>query len=176
MTTLILFVGRGLGSIDKMSALIKICRFEDPCQVPIPEPAAPRHKKSEPPTIPRGLASTITKYWLPPNSLGAGAAADRRVVEADVAAAAAFAALLDAFAALLDHLAAGLVAAGAVDAAAVLGEFALAIAASEIDLAAGDAVVGAAAAAEAVAEHLAEVLQRAAGDFVFTAAPDLAAC
>lgn len=175
MTTLILFVGREAKSIDKMSTLIKECGCEDPCHVPIPEPRRAKALKKRAPTISRGLASTISKYWLPPNLLRAGAAADGRVVEADVAAAAAFAALLQAFAALLDHLAAGLVAAGAVDAAAVLGELALAVAASEVDLAAGDAVVGAAAAAEAVAEHLAEVLQRAAGDFIFTAAPDLAA-
>ena len=90
--------------------------------------------------------------------LRAGAAADRRVVEADVAAAAAFAALRKAIAAGLNHGAAGLVAARAANAAAVLGVFALANTDGEVALAAGDSVARAAAAAETVGQHAAEVL------------------
>jgi hypothetical protein len=107
--------------------------------------------------------------------LAAGAAADRRVVEADVAAAAAFAALLEAVAASLNHGAAFLVAAGAANAAAVLRVFTLALAAGEIALAALNAIPGTAAAAQAIAQHAAEILQRAAGDFVIAAAVNLAA-
>ena len=107
--------------------------------------------------------------------LGAGAAADRRVIEADVAAATAFAALREAVAAGLQHRTAGLVAAGAADAAAVFGVLALALAAAEVHLAALDAVPGAAAAAETIAQHAAEILQRTAGDFVVAAAMNLAA-
>ena len=112
-------------------------------------------------------------FWV--QQLGAGAAADRRVVEADVAAATRFAAGVQAIAACLDHGLASLVAGGAADAAAVFGVFALANTAREIALTAADAVVGAVAAAHAVAEHAAKVLQRAAGDFIIAAAMDLAA-
>jgi hypothetical protein len=105
----------------------------------------------------------------------AGAAANRRVVEADVAAATALAAGFEAIAARLENRAAGFVAGGAADAAAVLGELALADADGQVALAAADAVAGAVAAAEAVAEHAAEILQRATGDFIFAAAVDLEA-
>ena len=107
--------------------------------------------------------------------LSAGTAAHWRVVEADVAAAAALTALLQAVAAGLNHGAAGLVAACAADAAAVLRVFALANTAGEIALAAGDAVAGAAAAAQAVGQHAAEVLQCAAGYFIIAAAVDFTA-
>ena len=107
--------------------------------------------------------------------LGAGAAADWRVVEADVAAAAAFAALREAVAAGLNHGLASLVAARAANAAAVLGVFALANTDGEVALAAGDSVARAAAAAETVGQHAAEVLQRAAGNFIIAAAMNLAA-
>jgi hypothetical protein len=107
--------------------------------------------------------------------LSAGAAANRRAIEAHVAAATVVAAGLKAFAALLDHRAAGLIAARAGDAAAVLRVLALAGAAAQINLAALDAVPRAAAAAQAIGQHAAKVLQRAAGDFVFTAAMNFAA-
>ena len=113
--------------------------------------------------------------FLTNQQLGAGAAADWRVVEADVAAATAFAALRQAVAAGLQHLAAGLVAAGAADAAAVFRVFTLALATAEVHLAALNAIPGANAAAHAVAQHAAEILQRAAGDFVIAAAMNLAA-
>ena len=90
--------------------------------------------------------------------LRAGAAADRRVVEADVAAAARFAAGVEAVAARLNHGLAGLVAGGAADAAAVFGVFALANTDGEVALAAGDSVARAAAAAETIGQHAAEVL------------------
>jgi hypothetical protein len=107
--------------------------------------------------------------------LSAGAAANRRVVEADVASAAALAALLQAIAARLNHRAAFLVAARAANAAAILRVFALALAAGEINLAALNAIPRAAAAAQAVAQHAAKILQRAAGDFVIATAVNLAA-
>ena len=107
--------------------------------------------------------------------LRAGAAADRRVVEADVAAAARFAAGAEAVAARLNHGLAGLIARRAADAAAVFGVFALANAHREIALAAGDAVARAAAAAQAIGQHLAEVLQRALRNFIIVTAVDLAA-
>ena len=113
--------------------------------------------------------------FLASQQLGAGTAADRRVVEADVAAAAALAALLQAIAARLNHRAAFLVAARAANAAAILRVLALALTASEVDLAALNAVPGAAAAAQAVAQHAAKILQRTAGDFVIAAAVNLAA-
>ena len=72
--------------------------------------------------------------------LGAGAAADRRVVEADVATAAALAARAEAVAASLDHRRAGLVAARAANAAAILRVFALANTHCQIALAARNAV------------------------------------
>jgi hypothetical protein len=106
--------------------------------------------------------------------LRAGAAANRRVVEADVAAAAALAAGLEALAAGLDHLAAGLIARRAADAATVFGVFTLANAAGQVALAASNTVEGAAAAAESVGEHAAEILQRAPGNFIIAAAMDLA--
>src|SRR3954470_8445683 len=105
--------------------------------------------------------------------LGAGAAANRRAVEADVAAAAALAALRQAVAAGLNHRTAGLVAARAADAAAVLREFALANSNGEVALAAGDAVAAADAAAQTIGQHAAEVLQRAARDFIIATAMDL---
>ena len=107
--------------------------------------------------------------------LRTGAAADRRVVEADVAAATRFAAGAQAVAAGLDHGLAGLVAGGAADAAAVFGVFALANTDGEVALAAGDSVARAAAAAETVGQHAAKVLQRAASNIIITAAMDLAA-
>lgn len=107
--------------------------------------------------------------------LRAGAAADRRVVEADVAAAAALAALLQAVAAGLNHGLAGLIATRAADAAAVLRVFAFANTDREIALAAGDAVARAAAAAQAVGQHAAEILQCAAGYFIIAAAVNLTA-
>ena len=106
--------------------------------------------------------------------LRTGAAADRRVVEADVARAARFAAGAEAIAASLNHGLASLVATRAADAAAVFGVFALANTDGEVALAAGDSVARAAAAAETVGQHAAEVLQCATGDFVIAAAMDLA--
>ena len=103
------------------------------------------------------------------------AAADRCVVEADVAAATRFAAGAQAVAAGLNHGLAGLVAGGAADAAAVFGVFALANTDGEVALAAGDSVARAAAAAETIGQHAAEVLQRATRDFVIATAVDLAA-
>ena len=88
----------------------------------------------------------------------ASAAADRRVVEAQVASATRRAASLQAVAALLQDFGAGLVTAGAADADAVLGVLALADTKREVALAHADAVAGAAATAEPVAEHAAEVL------------------
>jgi hypothetical protein len=111
----------------------------------------------------------------PSYNLRTGAAANWRVVEADVAAAARFAAGAEAVAASLNHRLAGLVARRAADAAAVFGVFALANTDGEIALAAGDPVARAAAAAETVGQHAAEVLQRATGDFIVAAAMDLAA-
>ena len=92
------------------------------------------------------------------HQLRAGAAADRRVVEADVAAATRFAAGAEAVAAGLDHGLASLVAGRAADAAAVFGVFAFANTDGEIALAARDTVAGAAAAAETICQHAAEVL------------------
>jgi hypothetical protein len=128
------------------------------------------HLAVEPPDLPGALT-----FKLLSQELRAGTAAHGRVVEADVAAAAAFAALRQAVAAGLDHGLAGLVAARAADAAAVLGVFALANTDGEIALTARDAVAGATAAAQTVSQHAAEVLQRSAGDFVLAAAVDLAA-
>jgi len=107
--------------------------------------------------------------------LRAGAAADRRVVEADVAAATRFAAGVEAVAARLDHGLAGLVAGGAADAAAVFGVFAFANTDGEVALAAGDPVARAAAAAETIGQHAAEILQGATSDVIVAAAMDLAA-
>ena len=107
--------------------------------------------------------------------LSAGAAANRRIVEADIASAAALAALLQAIAASLNHGAAFLVAAVAADAAAIFSVFTLALTAGEVDLAALNAVLRAAAAAQAVAQHAAKILQRATSDFVIAAAVNLAA-
>jgi hypothetical protein len=105
----------------------------------------------------------------------AGAAADRRVVEADVAAATALAAGFEAIAARLENRAAGLVARDAANAAAVLRILALANAAGQVALAAANAVARAVAATEAVAEHATQILQRAASDFIFAATVDLEA-
>lgn len=105
----------------------------------------------------------------------AGAAANRRVVERDVAAATAVAAGGQAIAARLENRAAGLVARRAGDAAAILRVLTLADAASEVTLTAADPILAAADTAEPVAEHAAEILQRATGDFVFTATVDLEA-
>jgi len=105
----------------------------------------------------------------------ARAAADGRVVEAHVAAAAVLAALADALAASLELLAAFLVAAGAGDAAAVFGLLALAMATGEVALADADAVFTAAATAATFGQHAAEILQRALGHFVLAAAIDLEA-
>src|SRR2546428_13561765 len=95
--------------------------------------------------------------------LRAGAAAHRRVVEADVAAATALAALRQAIAAGLNHGLAGLVATRAANAAAVLGIFALANTNGEVALAAGNAFECATAAAETIGRHAAKCLQRASG-------------
>ena len=107
--------------------------------------------------------------------LRAGAAADRRVVEADVAAATRLAAARQAVAAGLNHGLASLVAARAADAAAVFGVFALANTDGEVALAAGDSVARAAAAAETIGQHAAEVLECATSNFVIAAAMNLAA-
>ena len=116
-----------------------------------------------------------TEVADPSYNLRTGAAANWRVVEADVAAATRFAAGAEAVAAGLNHGLAGLVAARAANAAAVLSVFALANTDGEIALAAGDAVERTTAAAETVGQHAAEVLQRAAGYLVVAAAVDLAA-
>jgi hypothetical protein len=107
--------------------------------------------------------------------LRAGAAADRRVVEADVAAATRFAAGVEAVAAGLNHGLAGLVAGSAANAAAVFGVFALANTDGEVALAARNSVARAAATAETISQHAAKVLQRAAGNIIIAAAMDLAA-
>jgi hypothetical protein len=122
------------------------------------------------PSNPPGHLFTVNNY-----KLRAGAAADRRVVEADVAAATRFAAGAQAIAAGLNHRLASLVATRATDAAAVFGVFALANTDGEVALAAGDSVARAAAATETVGQHAAEVLQRAPRDFIIAAAMDLAA-
>jgi hypothetical protein len=96
----------------------------------------------------------------------AAAAANRRVVERNVAATAGFEALRQALAASLNDLAAGLVAALASDAHAVLRRFAGANAADQAALANVDAVERAVAGASSVAQHLAQVLQGGGGDFV----------
>ena len=111
----------------------------------------------------------------PSYNLRTGAAANWRVVEADVAGTARFAAGAEAIAAGLNHGLAGLIARRAANAAAVFGVFALANTDGEIALAAGDAVERAATAAEAIGQHAAEVLQRAAGHFIIAAAMNLAA-
>ena len=103
------------------------------------------------------------------------AAADRRVVEADVAGAPGLAASRQASTASLDHGRAGLVARRAANAAAVLGVLTLADADREIALAARNSVARAAAAAESVGQHATEVLQRATSNIIITAAMDLAA-
>jgi hypothetical protein len=105
----------------------------------------------------------------------ARAAADGRVVEADVAAATRLAALGEAVAAGLEHLAALLVARGAGDAAAVFGDLADAVAASQVALRDAQAVLTATQRAQALREHAAEVLQRAAGNFILTLAVNLEA-
>ena len=122
------------------------------------------------PSNPPGHLFSFISY-----KLRTGAAADRRVVEADVAAATRFAAGAEAIAAGLDHGLASLVATRAADAAAVFGVFALANTDGEVALAAGNAVAGATAATQTVGQHAAEVLQCATGYFVVAAAVDLAA-
>jgi hypothetical protein len=101
-------------------------------------------------------------------------AAYRRAIEAHVAGAAVFAALLAAFAAGLQGGAALLVAAGATDGAAVIGVLALAVAVRKRALAALQAILRAAAAAQTVAQHAAKVLQRSARQFVVAMAVDFA--
>ena len=103
------------------------------------------------------------------------ATANRRVVEAHVAAAAALAAAAQAVAAGLNHCLAGLVARCAANAAAIFRKLALANTASEIALAAANSVAGATAAAQAIRQHPAKVLQRSAGHIVIAAAMNLAA-
>jgi len=127
-------------------------------------------------TVLSAQPSTVRGFFVSIDflQLSAGAAANRRVVEADVASAAALAALLQAIAASLNHGAAFLIAARAADAAAIFRVFAFANAAGEIALAAADAIEGAAAAAEAVGQHAAKILQRAASNFIIAAAVDLA--
>ena len=105
--------------------------------------------------------------------LAALAAADGRVAEANVAAAAVFAAAREAVTARLEHVAAGLVPAGAGDAAAVGRQVTLADAAGEAALANLNAVEGAAAGAGPFAKHFAKVLQRRAGYVVRARALDL---
>lgn len=103
----------------------------------------------------------------------ARAAADGRVVEADVAAATRLAALGEAVAASLEHLAALLVARRAGDAAAVFGDLADTSAASEVALRNAQAVLTTTQRAQALREHAAKVLQRAAGHFILTLAVNL---
>ena len=109
-----------------------------------------------------GAAESILGHCIPSefysNKLRTGAAANWRVVEADVAAATRFAAGAEAIAASLNHGLASLVARRAADAAAVFGVFALANTDGEVALAAGDSVERATAAAETVGQHAAEVL------------------
>jgi len=124
---------------------------------------------AQPSTV-RGLFVSIDFLQL-----SAGAAANRRIVEADIASAAALAALLQAIAASLNHGAAFLIAARAADAAAIFRVFALALTAGEINLAALDAVPRAAAAAQTVTQHAAKILQRATGNFIIATAMNLAA-
>lgn len=112
---------------------------------------------------------------IPVDKLLAGAAANRRVVEANVAAAAVLAARREAFAAGLQHFAALLVAAGAGDAAAIGSVLTLAMAVGHRALAHLHAVHHAAAAAKPVAQHAAKVLQCGARHFVFAAAVHLEA-
>jgi hypothetical protein len=121
-----------------------------------------------------GSAAKSRGHLFSVQQLSTGAAADWRVVEADVTRAAALAAGLEAIAPGLDHCTAGLVARGAADAAAVFRVFALANTAGEIALAASNAVQRAAATAETVGQHPAEVLQGAAGNVIVAAAVDLA--
>lgn len=73
----------------------------------------------------------------------ARAAADRRVVEADVAAATRLAALGEAIAASLERLAALLIARRAGDAAAVLGDLAGAVTTGQVALRDAEAVLAA---------------------------------
>ena len=120
-------------------------------------------------------AESVGVFVFRSQQLRAGAAADRRVVEANVAGAARFAAGAEAVAAGLNHSLAGLVARGAADAAAVFRVFALANTDGEVALAAGDSVARAATAAETIGQHPAEILQRATGDFIVAAAMDFAA-
>jgi len=103
----------------------------------------------------------------------AAAAAHRRVVERDGAAAARFEAAAQAIAAGLNHLAAGFVTALAGDANAILGAFAAAMPHHQIALANGHAIERAAAAAHAIGQHLAEILQRGARNVVVTDATNL---
>src|ERR1043165_1701590 len=108
--------------------------------------------------------SSAIRSWLE-EFKSAAAAANRRIAEADVAAAALLQAAGDRLAAGLQDLPARFVAADAGDTAAVFGVLARANAAGEVALADGNAVERAAAAAKAPRKHLAEVLQGAAGDF-----------
>lgn len=103
----------------------------------------------------------------------AGAAADGRVVERNVAAATRLAASLQAIAAGLQHGTALRVATDALNANAVFGVLASAKTHRQIALANLDAIAGAATTAQAIAEHLAQVLQSSARDFVVAAAVDL---
>jgi hypothetical protein len=114
----------------------------------------------------------LANFWL---DCLAGAAADRRVVERNVAAASGLAASREAVAAGLDHVAAGFVARRAADAATIFGVFALANTAGQIALADADAVAAASAAAKTVAEHAAKILQGATSNFVFALAVNLEA-
>ena len=83
---------------------------------------------------------SVGAFVLGYTKLSAGAAAHRRVVEADVAGAARFAAGAEAVAASLNHGLASLVATRAADTAAVFGVFALANTHRQVALAAGNAV------------------------------------
>lgn len=109
------------------------------------------------------------------NRLRFSAAANRSVVEADVAAAAVLQAAGDCIATSLDHLAAGSVSAAASNAAAVFGKFALAESTGEFAVAHRHAVELATNRALSAGEHPAEILQRCARDIVVTATLDFAA-
>jgi hypothetical protein len=115
-------------------------------------------------------------FWVAAGSFVetlACAAADGRVVEADVATATRLAALGEAVAASLERLATLLVARGASDAAAVFGDLADTAAASQVALRNAQAVLTATERAQALREHAAKILQCAAGHFILTLAVNL---
>jgi hypothetical protein len=119
-----------------------------------------------------GSLSTNYQFRFGAICVLAGAAANRRIVEAHIAAATVVAAFGAAFAAGLQRGAGLLIAAGAMDAAAIGSVFALAIAVGKRALAALQAVLRARAAAAAIAQHAAEILQRGARKLIFATAVD----